>query len=125
MSGTGLPTRRWVERREPGSLVASRLTGDVGTVLKRTSLGIWIRWRIGVCEFVLFSECSSLTRPEWRRKVRVERVRHDPETPPWEQERIRAAIAEVREEKRRPGEFCDPRYARSVGAELEVAGGVA
>src|SRR5688572_27618087 len=113
MSYTCWTTRKWVEGLKPGALVASKLTGDIGKVLERRALGLMLHWRVGVTEFVLFSDCAFLTKPEWRRKVAVliQRMDTDPETPPAEQRRIRAAIAEMRAEKRARGEYCNPAYA--------------
>lgn len=115
-----LPNHRaWVERLQPGEQVSSGVTGDVGDVLARDPLGLRVRWRVGVTEFVLFSESGSLQRRSWRRPVRVARVLpEEDDTPLAEQEQVRQRIAEVRAEKRARGELCNPAYAID---ELEVA----
>ena len=104
----------WLQRLRPGAQVSSRLTGDIGDVVGTDALGLFIRWRVGVREYVLFSQSESLMRKSWRKRVPVFRIGPgDDDTSPEEQEEIRQRIAEVRAEKRARGEFCNPAYAVS------------
>lgn len=116
----GSKRQEWVEKLRPGEQVASRVTGDIGDVIERTELGIRIRWRVGVTEFVLFTQPESLCRKSWRTRVPVRKGLDD--VTPAEKARILAAIAEVRAEKRARGEARLPGYEHVDGCEqLAVA----
>lgn len=92
----------WVTQLKPGELVASRVTGDIGSVLEREKLGVTIRWRVSVTEFVLFSQSDCLVRASWRKRVHVTRNPYDPECGAVEEARIRAEIEEARAARRPP-----------------------
>lgn len=105
----GSKRQEWVEKLRPGEQVASRVTGDIGDVIERTDLGLWIRWRVGVSEFVLFTQPESLVRKSWRQRVPVSQVRpQDDEISIFEQREILKRIEEVRAEKIANGERPDP-----------------
>lgn len=94
---------------EVGALVQSSINYDRGSVLKRTDLGILVRWSTGIREFVLFSEEASLMHPRGvpaemcpvQRGAMLRRqliVNEDTSTR--EQERILEDIAKLRAEAR-------------------------
>lgn len=92
-----------------GALVQSSINYDRGSVLKRTDIGILVRWSTGIREFVLFSESESVMAPrgtpasmcqvQRQAMLRRQLLERD-DTPPDEQERILEEIARLRAEAR-------------------------